>query len=119
MTDKSKIIAEQNDIFRKNLGNPYPETKIPGKYMMSQGLSQLSNRQQIEIAIKTRDFKNFNESNDPYGEHDMGRIQLEETKQDILWKIDYYDRNYEHGSKDPSDLSKTRRVLTTMFPCEY
>lgn len=120
MTDKSKIIAAQNDDFRANLGNPLLiGPRVPGKYMMSQGISCLPVEQQIEIAIKTREFKDFNEHNDPHGEHDMGRFQLESNKQDILWKIDYYDTNYQYGSEDPSNLSITRRVLTTMLSCEY
>jgi hypothetical protein len=120
MTNKSDIIAQQNDQFRKAMGTiGYIRDRIPGKYMMSRGISSLSETEQIEVLIKTRDFNDFDENNDPHGEHDMGRFQLEDNKTDIMWKIDYYDPNYQYGSEDPSDLSMTRRVLTTMLQCEY
>ena len=120
MTDKSNSIAQQNDDFRKCMGNPlFIGPRVPGKYMMSQGVSCLPADQQIEILIKTREYNDFNENNNPHGERDMGRFPLEDNKTDILWKIDYYDVNYNYGSEDPSNLSITRRVLTTMFSCEY
>ncbi len=120
MTDKSKLIAQYNDEFRANMGHPNKENSpVKGKYMMSRGIVNLDTIDQVDIMIKVRDFNDFNQDNDPHGEHDMGRIHLESNKQDILWKIDYYDVNYENGSEDPSDLEKTRRVLTTMLSCEY
>ena len=119
MTDKSKIIAKQNDEFRKNMECPNDNSKVLGRYSMTQGVSSLSNFERLKTVLKIKGFNNFNEDNDPHGEHDYGQFQLENNKQDIIWKIDYYDTNYQYGSEDPADLSKTRRVLTVMFPCEY
>lgn len=119
MTDKSKLIAQQNDEFRKNIGCVYSNSKVQGKHSMTRGVSSLSNIERLETILKIKGFNSFNEDNDLHGEHDYGRFQLENNKQDIIWKIDYYDTNYEYGSEDPSDLSKTRRVLTVMLPCEY
>ncbi|MEO1033389.1 MAG: DUF3768 domain-containing protein [Bacteroidota bacterium] len=120
MEDKSKIIAQQNDLFRKHIGMIEMDTiKVKGKYHMTQGVDGLSNFQKLDTLIKLWEYNNFTKDNDPYGEHDFGRFQLDENKQDIIWKIDYYDINYEYGSEDPSDLSNTRRVLTVMLPSEY
>lgn len=120
MIDKSIIIAKQNDEFRENMGNPNStNTKVIGRYSITQGISSLSTFERLEILLKIRGFNNFNEDNDPYGEHDYGQFQLEQNKQDIIWKIDYYDLNYEYGSDDPSNPEVTRRVLTTMLACEY
>ena len=37
----------------------------------------------------------------------------------IIWKIDYYDKEYEYASEDPADITKTNRVLTVMLADEY
>jgi len=59
----------------------------------------------------------FDDANDPYGEHDFGAVDL--GKQTIFWKIDYYGLDMASGSSDPSNPSVTRRVLTIMLSHEY
>jgi hypothetical protein len=62
-------------------------------------------------------FSEFNEENDPHREHDFGNFSLAGRK--FFWKINYLDAKMEFGSEDPSDRSKTTRVLTIMFVEEY
>ena len=38
-----------------------------------------------EIFVKVRDFSDFNEDNDPYGEHDFGSFTVSGVK--IFWKL--------------------------------
>lgn len=57
-------------------------------------------------------FDAFTSSNDPWGEHDFGQVQIEGQR--YFWKIDAYDLNLEFGSPDPADESLTRRVMTIM-----
>jgi hypothetical protein len=120
MTNTSKLIAKQNDEFRSDFGEiikmPSP---IKGRYIVTCGIDCLSYDERFEIVQRIREFNSFTLENDPYGEHDFGRFQLEESKQDILWKIDYYDANYEFGSENPSNPQVTRRVLTAMLADEY
>ena len=72
----------------------------------------------IDRAMKAvREFSDFNEGNDPHGEHDFGIFELDGIS--LNWKIDYYDRAYLYGSEDPSDPEKTRRVLTILLAEEY
>jgi Protein of unknown function (DUF3768) len=59
----------------------------------------------------------FIEDNDPHGEHDFGSFEIEGRK--LFFKIDYYDKDMRFGSEDPSDPSKTARVLTLMLAEEY
>ena len=55
--------------------------------------------------------------NDAHGERDFGEFQVRERR--VWFKIDYYDLALEYGSNDPSDASKTRRVITIMLPEDY
>ncbi|MCQ2740708.1 MAG: DUF3768 domain-containing protein [Alphaproteobacteria bacterium] len=63
------------------------------------------------------EFSDFNEENDPYGEHDFGSFTYKNDK--IYWKIDYYDLNCEYLSEDPSNPNVTNRILTVMLAEEY
>ncbi|MGB5943282.1 MAG: DUF3768 domain-containing protein [Leeuwenhoekiella sp.] len=101
------------------MGGIFQPSRVLGKYMMSQGVSALPARDRLEAILQIRSYDDFNEDNNPHGERDMGRLSLETSKQDILWKIDYYDLDYHYGSEDPSDLIKTRRVLMVILPSEY
>jgi hypothetical protein len=64
-----------------------------------------------------RDYADFNERNDPYGEHDFGTFTLDGTE--LMWKIDYYDSDLQYGSPNPADPDVTRRVLTVLLAEEY
>ena len=69
------------------------------------------------IMAKVSAFNDFNERNDPYGEHDFGAI--EHDGQTVFWKIDYYDLDLSMHSPDPADPTVTQRVLTVMLAEEY
>jgi hypothetical protein len=65
-----------------------------------------------------RNFEAFTPSNDPHGEHDFGQV-IAETGEAVMWKIDYYDTELEHGSPDPADHTVTQRVMTIFLASEY
>jgi hypothetical protein len=69
----------------------------------------------IRLSRKIEEFNNFNEDNDPHGEHDFGSLSFEGQK--IFWKIDYYDKELKYWC-DPLDKA-CRRVLTVMLAEEY
>lgn len=107
-------IAQLNDQFRR------AEPGIPGKTVLTAGIVELLNQQKIplrELALLVAQFDDFTEQNDPHGEHDFGVFQLGGAK--CFWKIDAFDPYYSMGSDDPTDLSKTNRVLTVMLAEEY
>jgi len=104
-----RIIRDLNDAFRK--------TGIGGRIMLTIGIRELGERAVQEVIEKIRKFSDFNENNDPHGEHDFGSITHNGIK--VLWKVDYYDRSLEFGSPDPSDASITTRVMTIMCADEY
>ena len=103
-------IAELNDRFRKG-------DRSLGKTVGSEIFSNLSPDQKLAIIRLVREFDDFNEGNDPHQEHDFGSVEYDGDK--WLWKIDYYDPNYEHGSEDPANPAVTRRLMTIMLASEY
>lgn len=113
MTDKSEAIAKLNDEFRKAAGT----VSQIGHVFKTHGIASLPIGDQVRVLELVRTFNNFSEENDPYGEHDFGRIEYKGDK--IFWKIDYYDQDGEQGSPDPSDPEQTTRALTVMFAYEW
>jgi hypothetical protein len=102
-------VKELNDAFRTRFDRNL------GRVVLTRGVSAWGITQ--ELCRRVRGFSDFTPENDPNGEHDFGAFEV--GKQRFFWKIDYYDENMEYGSKDPSDPSKTMRVLTIMLAEEY
>ena len=102
-------IRELNDQFRR--------TGQGGRIYITRGIMALPEYQMLNVIEAVRAFDGFNPRNDPHGEHDFGAVTIEGHK--VFWKIDYYAPDMEHGSGDPADPAKTRRVLTIMLAEEY
>ena len=113
MTSKTESrtgrIRELNDAFRR--------TFVGGAVMITAGVEALPPDQRRSLLQKVRSFDAFTEDNDPHAEHDFGAV--DEGGERYFWKIDYYDRDTEHGSPDPTDAAVTTRVLTIMRADEY
>ena len=105
----SEKIRILNDRFRK--------TFIGGVVVKTQGISNLPEETQKKLFRLVKNYADFKESNDPYGEHDFGVIHLEGN--DFIWKIDYYDLDMEYLSPDPSAPNVTRRVLSILCAGEW
>ena len=85
------------------------------RVVITQGIAALNDLD--AIMAKVQAFNDFNERNDPYGEHDFGAI--EHDGQTVFWKIDYYDLDLSMHSPNPADATVTARVLTVMLAEEY
>jgi hypothetical protein len=86
---------------------------VAGRVFQTEGIAALSPADQSAIREKVETFDAFTLDNDPYGQHDFGSFEHNGIR--VFWKIDYYDRNLEYGSEDPSDPAQTTRVLTIML----
>lgn len=96
-------IAAINDRFRKS----------GTAFMLTQGTMVLADVTGLIDAVRT--YSDFNEDNDPWGEHDFGSLDWDGNK--LFWKIDYYDQELKYG-KDPLD-PECNRVLTILLADEY
>lgn len=102
-------IRELNDQFRRSL--------IGGQIAFTSGVRALGVARIAALLHRLRAFNEFSADNDPYSEHDFGAF--EEAGRRFFWKIDYLCPSIQHGSEDPTDPSKTCRVLTLMLAHEY
>ena len=123
----SASIRALNDKLRQSLTG--------GKVMITAGIIMLeaclrhdamSQENQARVLAAVRAFDAFTDENDPWGEHDMGALDVEvdgpgfgTTTHRIFFKHDYYDPTLSFLSDDPADPSKTVRVLTIMLADEY
>jgi hypothetical protein len=109
MTVHTDRIRALNDELRKTL--------LGGGAVMTLGIAALGpeavNRLVQTIAI----FDDFCTASDPHCEHDAAIFRFEGTQ--VMFKIDYYDRNLAYHSPDPSDPTVTERIITIMLAEEY
>lgn len=101
--ETSKLIAARNDAHRRSMTGCTVTKGVAGLEFVG------------DIFNKVRTFDDFNENNDPYGEHDFGSFEHFALK--FFWKIDYYDEGLKHWCDPLSD--DCNRVLTIMLASEY
>jgi hypothetical protein len=101
----------------RRLNDAFRHTFVGGVVTITSGIEQLDPPTRSELLRQVREFTRFDWGNDPHAEHDFGALEFGDQR--ILWKIDYYDRQLEQGSDDPTDPSRTTRVLTIMLASEY
>ncbi|MDR1026976.1 MAG: DUF3768 domain-containing protein [Rickettsiales bacterium] len=106
-------IRELNDKLRHNLFSPNGH----GKVILTASVSAMPHQDLFALLCLVGCFEDFNESNDPYQEHEFGALDFKKTR--YFFKIDYYAPDLLSGSIDPSDPKQTCRVLTIMRAEEY
>ena len=132
-------ISKQNDDFRTNLSK--------GTLCLTRGIRALGKENVAQIIHKVRLFNNFNENNDPYGEHETSLSFAREERpqrrlvvrasrnakrsvaaqfgafdyqgKKIFFKIDNYDTDFLFLSPDVTNPRVTNKVLTVMLAEEY
>ena len=102
-TEQASRIAGLNDAFRRK---GFAVT-------ITAGVQEMSDLAGLLEAV--RDYDEFFDSNDPYGERDFGTVVWDGEK--VFWKIDYYNQSLD-GWCDPVS-PECNRVLTVMLAREY
>lgn len=96
--------------------NDLARTTLSGcRVVITQGIAALDDLD--SIIERVRAFADFDERNDPHGEHDFGAFDY--VGNTVFWKFDYFDLDLLMHSPDPSDPTVTCRVLTVMLAEEY
>ena len=106
---RSNAIRELNDALRKSFSG--------GVVTLTAGIDALPVDTKEQLLAAVRAFKDFDEGNDPHGEHDFGAIEIEGIR--AFFKVDYYDRKLTMHTDDPTDPEQTTRVMTIMLAEEY
>jgi hypothetical protein len=105
-TDRIRAL---NDDLRKHL--------LGGGAIITAGIAALG-PEAVERLVKTiAVFDGFCHANDPHSEHDFGSFRFDEV--DVMFKIDYYDKDLKFHSPDAADPTVTERVITLMLAEEY
>jgi len=115
-THHSRFVNPRVDRIRA-LNDALRATLTGGRVMFTPGVAALGQDVQRQIIEALRRYDDFDADNDPYGEHDFGMIVA--RGHELLFKIDYYDRDLVYHSPDAADPSVTTRVLTIMRADEY
>ena len=109
MNTKTKRIRELNDELRQHL--------LGGLAVMTPGIAALGQKAVERIVQTIAVYDGFCHANDPHEEHDFGSFEAEGHT--IFFKIDYFDKQLQLHSPDPSDSAVTERVITIMLAGEY
>lgn len=84
------LAMEDNKAIIRALKDSLRTTFIGGRVLMPAGVQALPNDVRSKALLAVRECKEFNEENDPHGEHDFGAFVI--CGQRYFWKIDYFDR---------------------------
>jgi hypothetical protein len=107
-TDTDRIRTLNDQLRRKLLG---------GKAIMTPGVAALGSEAVQRLVQTIAVFDDFCTANDPHGEHDFGAFDFDGVE--VFFKIDYFDKDFQFHSPDPSDPAVTERVITIMLAEEY
>ena len=108
-------IAIQNDEYRRCRGEP-DQTDLRGNVLITRSVDALPDDEQKRVLDAVKSFDSFSIENDPYLEHDFGLV-LSNT---YYFKFDYFSNDeFEHGSDNPADPTRTHRLLTIARLDEY
>ena len=99
------------------LNDRISKTATGGVNVITRGVRVLPQFTPNDLLKALASYDRFDPDNDPHGERDFGDLEL--FGSDLLWKIDYYDREMRYGSSDPANAAHATRVLTVMLACEY
>lgn len=110
MSNGTERIRALNDDLRKNYSL--------GRAVMTPGVAALGSEAVQRLIQTVAVFDAFCAANDAHGEHDFGAFKFD-GEIEVIFKIDYFDKDLNLHSPDPADPAVTERVITLMLASEY
>jgi ketosteroid isomerase-like protein len=104
-------VAELNDRFRANPHNGL------GRFVVTRSVHDLGPEFVAKAVAAVKAFKDFTKDNDPYQERDCFTFKVDD--EELLFKIDYFDRTMQYASPNPADPHVTVRIGTIMLCEDY
>ena len=101
----------------RSLNDKLRVDRIGGTLVVTSGIAALGPAFFTMLMDAIRRADDFDDDNDPYGEHDFGVVTVLDQK--VFWKIDYYDLDMRQGAEFPEDPALCVRVMTVMTEREY
>lgn len=101
----------------RRLNDEFRTTFRGGKVLLTASVAAIPSSDKAQALQAVAEFKDFNEENDPHGEHDYGSFDL--LGREYWFKLDYYAPDMEHASEDPADTTKTQRLLTVGLAMDW
>ena len=117
MSTHQNACAKETLLRIRKLNDQLRKTGTGGMVLITPGIEALDDETRFHLFQDMKTFTDFTEANDPYGEHDFGKIKTGGIS--TFWKIDYYDLELIGRSPDPSNAELTCRALTLMLSSEY
>lgn len=99
------------------LNDQLRQRHVGGRILISQGVMATGPEGVVGALLAISRANDFNEANDPYGEHDFGAVIVSGRR--IFWKIDYYDHDLQSRAANPADPDRCVRVMMVMLAEEY
>jgi hypothetical protein len=109
----SEQLARINDAIRMNLCKlrcNVPVEGVYGQLVFTRNAIEMLGDNITVLIQAVGSFNDFNEDNNPYKEHDFGKIEL--FGQVWFWKFDYYDKKLQY-------FGHHTHVLTVMLAEDY
>lgn len=110
------MTVERRDRIRM-LNDQLRRLHVGGRIFLTQGVVATGPDRVVSTLKAISQFDQFDDRNDPYGEHDFGAVTVEAAR--VFWKIDYYDQSLKSHAADPADPKGCVRVMTVMLAEEY
>ncbi|NVO56040.1 DUF3768 domain-containing protein [Rhodobacteraceae bacterium B1Z28] len=104
--------AQKNQV----LNDHFRKTGEGGVVMISMGVHLLG-RATVDMIMKQLAGDAGDKSVEPGGEHDVGSIKV--NNRTIDWEINYYNKDLDDESPDPTDPQQTTRYLAILLSTEY